>query len=60
MFIFNLGVWRFSEIFIGALPIFPVSLMVLSVNSHILELFLYVSSVLCPLGIDLMGMGAIL
>lgn len=45
---------------VGALPIFPLSFMVLSVDSHILELFIYLSSVLCPIGIDLMGMVAIL
>lgn len=43
------------EIFVGALLLSPILSMVLSVDAHILELFLYL---LCPLGIHLIEMGA--
>lgn len=46
---------RDMEIFVGALLLSPILSMVLSVDAHILELFLYL---LCPLGIHLIEMGA--
>ena len=54
--LFSYGIQRPAKILFGFLPIFPISLMILSVAST----FQHLSSVLCPLEIDLMGMSAIL